>query len=487
MDLCLPHCSRGTVRIVAYVLRQTLGWLDAQGNPIRQEIVVPYRDLIAKAGVSRGAIAAALQEAVEKRFLIRVQSGRAKSVGVNAQSASYQLRWDAAGEYAKHLDQFQGFYAGGGHRTPIPNAFFDAIVAREPLAVVKVVGAVLRHTIGYQNQFGGRRTSAPLAYSYIAKYAQLSLGRVLNQAIHAALDAGYIECVEPGGFGPQQEHRSPAQYAIRWLEQVALSGRPRQRSSQACSVMSTRLDASSTVKVFLATAENGEVSSKKPSADVEQIHRSKKTIGNGSEKPAAHQFKKAIKEKTTANNIHKQQAAANFQTAVTLLRQQGMDVITAKILAAAHDLPVIQQQIDWLDARNPTENRVGMLRKAIQENWPKPQSVVQKEQQRQRRERDRRQSVAQAREDAVLSQAKQERQQRKQRLLEEWNAASLADREQWIQLAVQREASHMLADMLRRESAKSSAPRMQVLDVIARERKLPPVAQVSRSDTEVAA
>jgi hypothetical protein len=28
-DVCLPHCSRGAVRFIAYLLRRTLGWLDA--------------------------------------------------------------------------------------------------------------------------------------------------------------------------------------------------------------------------------------------------------------------------------------------------------------------------------------------------------------------------------------------------------------------------------------------------------------------------
>ena len=33
-DVLLPHGSRGCVRLVAYLLRRTLGWLDANGEPI---------------------------------------------------------------------------------------------------------------------------------------------------------------------------------------------------------------------------------------------------------------------------------------------------------------------------------------------------------------------------------------------------------------------------------------------------------------------
>ena len=33
-EVCLPNYSRGVVRLVAFMLRKTLGWLDKDGNPI---------------------------------------------------------------------------------------------------------------------------------------------------------------------------------------------------------------------------------------------------------------------------------------------------------------------------------------------------------------------------------------------------------------------------------------------------------------------
>ena len=60
-DVCLKSKSRGMVRIIAYVIRQSLGWLDENGQPINETVKVSYRDLIEKAGVSRGAIGKALQ------------------------------------------------------------------------------------------------------------------------------------------------------------------------------------------------------------------------------------------------------------------------------------------------------------------------------------------------------------------------------------------------------------------------------------------
>ena len=37
-DVCLPNCSRTVIRIVAYMLLRTLGWLDSNGDPIEQNV-----------------------------------------------------------------------------------------------------------------------------------------------------------------------------------------------------------------------------------------------------------------------------------------------------------------------------------------------------------------------------------------------------------------------------------------------------------------
>ena len=65
----VPHCSRGTVRIVGYALRKVLGWVDGNGNPTREQLRFTYRELIEKAGVSRESIVKALHEADRKRHV----------------------------------------------------------------------------------------------------------------------------------------------------------------------------------------------------------------------------------------------------------------------------------------------------------------------------------------------------------------------------------------------------------------------------------
>lgn len=447
LDLCVPTCSRGAVRIVAYVLRQTLGWLDEQGNPRQQHITISYRELIEKAGVSRGAIAPALREAITAGFLQCEQPGAAKKKGQSAYSAAYSLHWDQSGRYAACIDHFSGFHVGEGHRTPIPNAFFDRVIPNETLAVVKVVSTVLRHTIGYQTQFGGRRSTAPLAHRFIAAHAQLSEGRVVAQAIEAAIAAGYIQCVQPGIFTADRAARQPAQYTVRWLDHQL-------------------------------SDDNG---SKKPTETLLPDDRFKKTSQNGSKKPANGRFKKASNKTTEVNNIFKQQSAvvADLQKGIAVLRTEGLDEPTARCLVETHGLQAVQQQIDWLNDRHPTENRIGMLRKAIEENWSPPRSFAVKQQRAKDRRKLADKAAAARREDEQIRQRKRLRRARKQRLLAEWGSASLEQRQKWIRQATEQETSRIVAEILRRQLPNASEPRLQILNALATDRDLPLVSSVS--------
>ncbi len=441
LDVCLPNCSRGVVRIVAYVLRETLGWLDRQGNPLREEIEVSYSDLIKKANVSRGSIGKALQEAVDRGFLVCRRQGIANSSGSNGQSAVFLLRWDTTGDYTCDPERFTGFFAGEGHRTPVPNRFFDDVVRNESLSVTKVVGAVIRHTVGYQNQFGGRRTSCPLSYRQIQQYTNLSDRSTLAQALRHAQDVGYIDCLEPGEFATDPLQRKAATYAIRWLQKDKFGQ-----------------DGSKT------RPEN---------------ERSKKQTSSGLESRPKKQFKnQTTKKQHQENDIEKQQCAAGIQEAVTLLMTAGLNEATARQLAEKQGLKVVQNQIAWLEARNP-ENRVAMLRRAIEENWEKPASIESKEKIEASRKRHASADARRLLEDKAVAEAKQIRNRRKQRLVQEWKSAPVELRRQWIQLAVKREPSATIAELIRRERADSENPRVQVLDAIAIYCNLPTVMQTA--------
>lgn len=394
-DVCLAHNSRNVVRLVAYVLRKTLGWLDGNGEPINQDISVSYCELIAEAGISRGAIRKAIDDAIQAGFVFCVREGRSKAEGDVGQTAQYRLRWDKGDEYANNPKAFSGFYSGDGHRTPIPNAFFDQVITGETLGVIKLVGTVLRHTVGYQNQFGGRRSQAPLAYSFIQKYANLRDRTTLGNAIQRASRVGYIRCVSEGTFHPRAGNRRPAEYAVKWLSE----------------------------------AKADQVGSKTRPAN---RHRFKNPSSDGSKNRPADRFKNPTKQKTVKKDTDKQQrlppAVAENSEAHQLLINVGFDEQTAKKLCESRGLGKIKQQITWLKERNPRENKLGMLRKAIEQDWPQPVTAQQKDQRLRLADEARREARQEQIDDAKLAEGKRKRKRRKDAALRDLNSMTDAER-----------------------------------------------------------
>src|SRR5205814_2769980 len=99
----------------------------------------------------------------------------------------YELSWDESNEYIKDPARFRGFFAGEGNRTYIPNQFFDHVVKKEPLGVVKVVGAVTRFSIGFSNKWGYRRTQAAISYLDIRRYTKLVDRSTLAASLRIAI------------------------------------------------------------------------------------------------------------------------------------------------------------------------------------------------------------------------------------------------------------------------------------------------------------
>ena len=233
----LPHCSRGVGRMVGYALRKMLGWVDEHGNPTREQLQFTYRELIEQAGISRGAIGETLQEAVERHLLRCAQSPSPHLAGQAAQSAIYELCWDAAGRYTDDPAEFRGFYYPaaalveeheGGKVVPrpkaarknIPNAFFDVLLPREPLAVIRVVGALLFYSIQW-GPGGERKVPVTRSITELSRLTRLSRQHV-HEAVLAARQRGYIEQVDAGCFDPAAGQESEAAtYGIRWTTAVA--------------------------------------------------------------------------------------------------------------------------------------------------------------------------------------------------------------------------------------------------------------------------
>ena len=332
-DACLPYCSRGVVRLVAYLIRKTLGWCDTHGNPQEEQISVSYRELITEAGISRDMIRQALDEAVAGHFIECVREGRANAPGEAGQSATCQLRWDASPEYRKKPADFRGFFEGEGNRTDIPNEFFDVVIPNEPLSVIKVVGAVIRFSIGFQAKHGRRRQQVALSYKEIERYTRIGSPMDLSRALRTALEKNYLVRLEPGVFSHRRDERKPAIYALRWADDwhgqkniAALEG------SEIRSSHGQKIEA----------AEESEIRS------------------NIQTKPE--------------NETDKQQVAPRAK-ATELLKTAGFGTKAAANLAERASLETIERQLAWLEHRAPTWNRLGLLRKAIEQDWSEPAKV----------------------------------------------------------------------------------------------------------------
>src|SRR6266542_2436256 len=95
-DACLPHSSRGCVRLVSLMIRKTLGWCDEHGRPQQEQIGLSYADFEA-AGISRSMIKPAVAEAMKRGFIRCVRGPQSKATGRAATTALYELNWVESG------------------------------------------------------------------------------------------------------------------------------------------------------------------------------------------------------------------------------------------------------------------------------------------------------------------------------------------------------------------------------------------------------
>src|SRR5690242_10180877 len=126
-DVVLPHFPRGVVRLVGYVIYRTFAWSDREGRPMSEQHRVSYRELIEKAGISRGALKDAIKQAIQGNLLQCVHQGRPSQAGAEAESSVFELKW-CDGEYCTDPTVFRGFFEGAGNRTYIPNQFFTRLL-----------------------------------------------------------------------------------------------------------------------------------------------------------------------------------------------------------------------------------------------------------------------------------------------------------------------------------------------------------------------
>lgn len=344
-DVCLRHRSRGCVRVVAYLLRQTLGWSDSEGRPLRERFSFSYATLIKEAGVSRDSIRGALAEAEKYHFIRCLRRPAAYRSGSTAQSGLYELKWDESGEYRKDPEQFRGFFAGEGNRTYIPNEYFDVVVRHETLAIAKVVGSVIRFSIGFATKWGHRRQHVAMSFNDLSRYANLSDRTTLSAAIKAAVAKLYLAVIAPGVFDRNAGQTSTAAtYAVKWLD--------------------------GSINAPLNSATESSNSRKTRPEKMSVANRSENQTGNGRKtRPEKQSENQTDIQITITNNTLKQQDSA---AAFSMLIAEGFDERAARALSNRFDVSRIDRQIRYLSRRNIKSNRLGLLRTAIENDWPAP-------------------------------------------------------------------------------------------------------------------
>lgn len=396
-DVVLPHSSRGCVRLVAYMIRKTLGWSDADGNPQEPQVVISYNQLIREAGISRGAISPTLDEATQANFIRCVRRGRPSKNKKSAVSALFELCWDERDEYVKDPAEFEGFYAGNGNLTYIPNAFFDYTVPNEPLAVIKIVGAVIRYTIGFQTKYGFRRQKIDMSFTRLQRITGISSRRSLNNAIQLAIQNNHIVRLEEGCFDTDAGRNSrPATYGIKWSSTSAYPDLSSKRiPDESEMAMATPLEVVQKGYRFdkeLPAQKRDRGLDATPPVQKRVPDRFKIVPGDLSNKDTASGSDRSLETvqeghperfkndtdieitpiNKTSKNTSKQQQTADAEKALLRLLEEGFDKGTAKKLITAYPPPRILVQCEALAKRNPNRNKLGLLRKSIEEDWPLP-------------------------------------------------------------------------------------------------------------------
>ncbi|MCP5523246.1 MAG: hypothetical protein H7A46_17055 [Verrucomicrobiales bacterium] len=397
----IPHCQRTCIRVIGCMLRRVLGWVDEHGNPTREQLRFSLGELSAAAGVSRASLWESFEDKEDKKgvefhCLRRINTPHRDLSGCPAVNGLYELCWDHEGDYTDSSDEFRGFYypeaavlpVSDGDRVVhrpkaarknIPNAFFDYLLPREPLAVIRVVGALLFYSIEW-GPGGERKVPVTKSITELAKLTRLSRQRT-HAGVKRAREQGYIVAVGPGCFDPAAGQSSrAATYAIRWTKEAAVgapAGAPRKRRLKrgGNSHRANKVNGAATRPI---PADRTKIVNEGPVQKSER-NRSRKVNGDRANKVNGISIKKDLKTTKAAaahdavpETPHDPSAAA-VVAAVELLTKTGFDRPTANRLVRAHSADRVQRQVQWLPLRRPSRNRLGMLRRAIEEDWPKPE------------------------------------------------------------------------------------------------------------------
>ncbi|MHB1457380.1 MAG: hypothetical protein ACYC0V_10750 [Armatimonadota bacterium] len=377
-DVLLPHFSRGAVRLSAYIIRKSLGWCDQHSKPQEAQVYITHNIAIREANVGRDAVRLALDELIKGRIIVCLKEPRVcTSAQDTGEGGLYMLRWDKTKQYTRNPEKFQGFCAGGGNMTHIPNLYFDVTVKFGTLSLAQVVGTVLRNTIGYEDEDGWRRRQVSLSQKQIKYKMNISSDATVNKALKFAKENGHLIEEHPGYFDTNAGRESrPAVYSVRWSD--GWKGEP--FDSTAAPAPSDQEEGSRKSVAGVTWSEKcSGVDSRKSVTATRSEKCSRSSLKNVAETQSEKCSDIEIKEET--NNIKQQHETNTDPAAVKILFDAGFDDTAAKTIASSTSLDTIKKQIKFFKFRYPDpdkqpSNPLGALRSSIEGEWAPPPSFI---------------------------------------------------------------------------------------------------------------
>jgi hypothetical protein len=270
----------------------------------------------------------------------------------------------------------------------VPNVFFDHVIPNERLSVIRVVGALLFYSIEW-GPGGERKRLVTKTVTDLSRLARLARSKT-HEALMAARAKGYIDQVHRGHYTPGPvPHSTGSTYRIRWCrEDTTIPSAPRTRAvaGVACPRRSRNAN-------LLKSRSPGPVVPIWDQSGIGDLS----PVGKGgfdqseTKTPEQSEMGNTLILKEESNSVTTTTAAVAAEAALTpqpnsdsqpdsatvairCLREAGFDAPTAQRLAAEASLEVIQRQVEWLPLRKPSQNRLGLLRRAIQGNWARPEA-----------------------------------------------------------------------------------------------------------------
>lgn len=388
LSVVLPHASLNCIRLVAYLIEMALAWADGEEEPSDGMAWVPYSKIAKESSVSRSKLQSAIDEGIENRYLVAERFGSLIIPKFDGYQGQYALKWNTESAYTESAVHFDGFFGGpdgkDGNRTHIPKSFFNYTIPNETKSVIQVVGAIMRHTIGFELKKGYRRKLVKMSWKRLQSETRIGSPNTLKDALDRAIKGQHIELLEEGVFDPQAGVKSrPAVYTLKWTDGAYMGETKRPEVVELGPALERRFPK---LKRDVPKTEAA-ISQNDSGVNVPEVKRQGLDERPKSEAVAVPNLNREASQKrsdieiTSSNNLSKtqQRCAAVVGgpddfifSLIELLRSHGLSYDASRKLIEKSTEDVIRRQCAWIDKRPGIRNKAAFLWTAITEDMPEP-------------------------------------------------------------------------------------------------------------------